>query len=222
MPAFTVARNTRLVDADDRVVGADLPDHQPRPAGLQRALQPFERLGGEFAADPCVLHVEVGARPLFELRLEPGRIGVRGRSRPDALGRRRADRQNVERQADPHLRECERRRRWPRTLRFRSGTTPLRRARPPRANRTADKRPPDAQRRWLRGGTCGDVAELFCTRSSGRRRTGRRWTQPCTRVRRTVQPLQTRVVKRPPARPGRRRSRTNRRRKPSRLLRPRL
>ena len=70
---------------DDRIVGADLPDHQPRPAGLQRALQPSQGLGGEFAADPGVLHVEVRARLLFELRFEPGRIGVRRRTRPDTL-----------------------------------------------------------------------------------------------------------------------------------------
>ena len=29
----------RLVNADDGVVGADLPDHQPRPAGLQGAFE---------------------------------------------------------------------------------------------------------------------------------------------------------------------------------------
>jgi hypothetical protein len=75
-----------LIDTDDRVVGADLPDDEPRPAGLQRALQPVQRLGCEFAADPSVLDVEVRARPLFELRLEPGWIGIRWRSRPDAFG----------------------------------------------------------------------------------------------------------------------------------------
>src|SRR5580693_6552170 len=47
--------------------------------------------------------------------------------------------------------------------------------------------------------------ELFCTRSNRRQRTGQGWTQPCTRVRRTVQPLQTRAVKRPLTRPDRRR-----------------
>ena len=57
----------RLVDADDRVVGADLPDDQPRPAGLQRAFQAVERLGGKFATDAGVLDVEVRPRPLFEL-----------------------------------------------------------------------------------------------------------------------------------------------------------
>ena len=98
----------RFVDADDRVVGADLPDHQPRPAGLQRALQPLEGLGGQFAADAGVLHVEVDACPLFEFRLEPGRIGVRGRAGADPLGRGGADRQNVERSAGAPSREGER------------------------------------------------------------------------------------------------------------------
>ena len=38
---------------------------------------------------------------LFEFLLEPGRIGVRGRTGADPLGRGGADRQNVERRADP-------------------------------------------------------------------------------------------------------------------------
>ena len=33
-----------LIDAHDRVVGADLPDDQPRPARLQRAFQPLQGL----------------------------------------------------------------------------------------------------------------------------------------------------------------------------------
>lgn len=75
-----------LIDAHDRVIGADLPDDQPRPAGLQRALQPSQSADRQLAANPSVLDVEVRARPLFELLLEPGWIGIRWRSRPDAFG----------------------------------------------------------------------------------------------------------------------------------------
>ena len=161
----------RLIDADDRVVGADLPDHQPRPAGLQRALQPLQRLGGEFAADASVLDVEVGARPLFELRLEPGRIGVRGRTRPDALGRRRADRQNVVRQADPDFREGERRAvrlegrglARARTLFGVRGAQGEEDADSARQTRKRAGRDGSERRRWR---------ELFCTRSNRRQRTG--------------------------------------------------
>src|SRR6202012_215219 len=61
-----------LIDANDRIVRAHLPDDQPRPARLQRALPPLQCFGGEFATAPGVLDVEVRASPLFEFRLEPG------------------------------------------------------------------------------------------------------------------------------------------------------
>jgi len=96
----------RFVDANDRVIGADLPDDELRPAGLQRVLQPLEGPCGQFAADPGVPYVEVGAYPLFQFLLEPGGIGVRGRRRANSLGRGRADRQDIERSA-ASLREGE-------------------------------------------------------------------------------------------------------------------
>ncbi len=98
----------RLVHAGDRVVGADLPDHQLRPARLQRAFETLQGARGKFAADAGVLDVEVDARPFFEFRLEPRRIGVRGRTRAYPLGRGGTDRQNVERSAGAPCREGER------------------------------------------------------------------------------------------------------------------
>src|ERR1700733_10782924 len=78
IPARTVARH-RLFAAHNRVVGADLPDDQPRPAGLQRALQPSQSADRQLAANPSVLDVEVDACPLFKLCLKSGWIGIRRR-----------------------------------------------------------------------------------------------------------------------------------------------
>jgi hypothetical protein len=98
----------RLVDADQSVIGADLPDHQPRPTRFQRALEALQGLGGKLAADAGVPHVGLYAGLLGELVLEARRIGVRRRTGADPLGRRGADRQNVERTADASFREGER------------------------------------------------------------------------------------------------------------------
>ncbi len=85
-----------LVDTDNRVVGADLPDDEVRPARLQRRLQPLQRLDREFSANAGVADVGRNAVLMGKLVLETGRIGIGRRTCADALGRRRTDRQDVE------------------------------------------------------------------------------------------------------------------------------
>ncbi len=95
--AFHRGAKKRLVDADERVVGADLPDHEFRPAGFQRGLEPLQRLDGQFAADAGVPDVRGDAVVMCQLVLETRRIGVRGRAGADPLGGRRTDRQDFKR-----------------------------------------------------------------------------------------------------------------------------
>ena len=86
-----------FVNFRQRVVGADLPDHQFRPACIERRLETRKRRLGDFAADPRIADIRIDARPGAQSRAESGGVGAIRRRRADALGRGRTDGENVQR-----------------------------------------------------------------------------------------------------------------------------
>ena len=107
-PDFDKTADTRGVDADKGIVGADLPDHQLRPAALNCRLQARQRRLGHFAADAGVAHFDLGPAERLEIGSEPRRVGRVFRRSAYALGRRRTDGENVQRLGLVDARKMER------------------------------------------------------------------------------------------------------------------
>lgn len=95
-PAFHGGAKQRLVDAHERVVGADLPDYELRPSSFERSLKPQQRFGGKLPADPGIPDDGRDAVFMRKLVFQASRIGVRGRGRPDPLGGGRSNREDFE------------------------------------------------------------------------------------------------------------------------------
>ncbi len=87
------------VDADDGVVGADLPNDQVGRILGEKGKQTLEGRVAGFAADAGVDYVRLDAPVILQPRLELGGVGGVGARRADALGRGRADRQDAQRSA---------------------------------------------------------------------------------------------------------------------------
>ena len=204
----------RLVDADERVVGADLPDHEFRPAGFQRGLEALQRLDGEFPADAGVPDVRGDAVLMGKLVLETRRIGVA------RANWRRSPRWRTIRSPGPRAfgpRRCPGSRA---SLRVRTPTQPEHAASSARADAAAKtnakapaRRARAAAERRKENGRRKAGRTCFCTRSSGRWRTGRRRPPACTPVPPDAQPLQrykARPRRAPPV-PARRRASPRRR-----------
>ena len=94
-PAFDRRTERRLVDPGQRVVGADLPDHELGPAGLQGGLEALQRGCGHLAADARVPYGR-GRLLTRQLVREDCWVGVSRGARADPLGGRRANGENVE------------------------------------------------------------------------------------------------------------------------------